>query len=427
MKVWLIYIFVSIALLIGCSKEQSTEPIKDPLQFRTAQQVLPEMMRGINIGNTLEPPTEGAWNNGLLQEYYFDDYKSAGFTTVRVPVRWENHTQEEAPYTVDEAWMQRVEQVVDWGLARDLYIIINAHHDWWLVNNYADAAIRERFKSIWTQIADRFQDKSPKLLFEIINEPKGMTQEQINELNSDILGIIRENNSQRIVIYSGHEWAALQQLLSAAIPDDDYVMGYFHAYDPWAFAGEGNGLWGSPDEVNAIKSMFETASAWSTANNIPVMISEFGAVQACDYNSRMLFYSVYVEQALRNNIAFQAWDDGGNFGIYKRAERDWPEVKDILVNTYTDGPTSLQVSARANSTMLLTWQNRATSQTAIRVERRNETSDFSSIVELPSDAVEYSDTGLASDTYFYRVVYEAGNGVEKFSYPVKIVRLTATP
>ena len=39
----------------------------------TPQEAIKEMKRGINIGNTLEPPNEGDWNNGFLQEYYFDD------------------------------------------------------------------------------------------------------------------------------------------------------------------------------------------------------------------------------------------------------------------------------------------------------------------------------------------------------------------
>ncbi|MFT4606018.1 MAG: aryl-phospho-beta-D-glucosidase BglC (GH1 family), partial [Rhodothermales bacterium] len=69
------------------------------LSFLTAQlacaQLTPEaaaslMGRGINMGNTLEPPYEAAWNNPVAEEYYFDDYVEAGFQTVRLPVRWDN-------------------------------------------------------------------------------------------------------------------------------------------------------------------------------------------------------------------------------------------------------------------------------------------------------------------------------------------------
>ncbi|MEM6336563.1 MAG: glycoside hydrolase family 5 protein, partial [Bacteroidota bacterium] len=132
-----------------------------------------EMGRGINLGNTLEPPLEAGWNNGPAQEFYFDDYKAAGFETVRIPVRWDRHTAESAPYDVDASWMDRVEQVVDWALARDVYVILNTHHEEWIKADYGNAALRDRFDAIWVQIAERFKDKPEKLLFEIINEPFG--------------------------------------------------------------------------------------------------------------------------------------------------------------------------------------------------------------------------------------------------------------
>ncbi len=107
----------------------------------TPQEAAIQMQKGINLGNTLEPPLEGGWNNPAAQEYYFDMYRDAGFTCVRVPVRWDEHTQDSYPYKIDEAWLQRVEQVVDWGLSRGLFIIINAHHEEWIKSNYSNAAL----------------------------------------------------------------------------------------------------------------------------------------------------------------------------------------------------------------------------------------------------------------------------------------------
>ncbi|MEM7659232.1 MAG: cellulase family glycosylhydrolase, partial [Bacteroidota bacterium] len=119
----------------------------------TPQVAISEMGRGINLGNTLEPPTEGAWNNGPAQESYFDAYVSAGFTNVRVPVRWDLHTGQSAPFAIDSTWMNRVEEVVDWGLSRGLYITLNGHHEDWLKNNYNNPVFRARYDSIWVQVA----------------------------------------------------------------------------------------------------------------------------------------------------------------------------------------------------------------------------------------------------------------------------------
>ena len=115
------------------------------------------MQKGINLGNTLEPPLEGGWNNPPAQEYYFDLYKEAGFSTVRIPVRWDEHTMDTLPFTISSSWLARVEQIVDWALERDLFVILNAHHEDWIKQNYTNALYRARFDSIWSQIAVRFQ------------------------------------------------------------------------------------------------------------------------------------------------------------------------------------------------------------------------------------------------------------------------------
>ncbi len=393
----------------------------------TPEDAVSGMMRGINIGNTLEPPTEGGWNNGPLQEYYFDDYKREGFSCVRIPVRWDNHTSETAPFEIDDTWMDRIEQVVDWGLDRGFYIIINSHHDDWIKQNYTNDTIRARFDSIWSQIAVRFQDKSDSLLFEIINEPYGMTREQVDDLNARIISIIRQTNPTRIIIFSGSGWSSAEDLLAAAIPDDQYLMGYFHSYDPWSFAGEGAGTWGTPNDRVELKSRFQKVSAWSKTNQIPVMISEFGAINTCDYNCRMLHYAAYVEEALYYGIAYQAWDDGGWFGIYQRDSRKWNDIKDILTNTYLKGPSLLRTQIENDTTITLFWFNRSGDYNDILVERKTAETEFNVIAELSGNSSQFRDTELTPDeTYFYRIIAGSAAGNDMFSYPHSVYLPPAT-
>ncbi|GAB5518200.1 MAG: hypothetical protein RhofKO_04510 [Rhodothermales bacterium] len=387
----------------------------------TPQQAIQEMGRGINLGNTLEPPREGAWNNGPAQEYYFDEYVKAGFQTVRVPVRWDEHTQNTPPYAVNESWMQRVEEVIDWGLERDLYVIINAHHEDWIKQGYADPGLRARFDSIWVQIADRFQDRSEKLLFEIINEPFGLTVGQVDDLNARVLGLIRETNPTRIVIYSGNQYSNSAELLSAAIPDDAYLMGYFHSYDPWQFAGLAEvASWGSTSEQAAIAAKFNQVAAWSEENNVPVMISEFGAIHDNDYNSRMRHYSTYVSEAIRTGIPFQVWDDGGMFEVLHRNARTWDDTKDILIYAHPDGPQAFEATS-TGAGVDLSWSVAATI-TDVQVQRRSDANaPFETIATLAPQAFAYSDTDFAeSGTYDYRVVVETPDGTVMHSYPQRV-------
>ena len=70
--------------------------------------MIKKMGMGINLGNTLEAPLEGAWAPKATQTD-FDQYKAKGFSNVRIPIRWDNHTARTPPYTVDEIFMAHVE------------------------------------------------------------------------------------------------------------------------------------------------------------------------------------------------------------------------------------------------------------------------------------------------------------------------------
>ncbi len=406
-----------------------TNPLSAQL---TPEEAIAGMGRGINLGNTLEPPTEGSWNNGPAQESYFDAYVEAGFSNIRVPVRWDRHTASTAPFAVSESWMNRVEQVVDWGLSRGFYITLNGHHEDWLKNNYNNATLRARYDAIWVQIAERFRNKSEKLLFEIINEPKGMTRGQVDDLNQRILGIIRETNPTRIVIYGGNEWANSEQLLTAAIPDDDYVIGYYHAYDPWQFSGEGMGTWGTANDYQQLINKYQSVKNWSTANNIPIHHSEFGAKLICDFNSRMRIYAHNVEQCMINGFAFSVWDDGGDFKVLNRANNTWPEVKDILMHYHEDSPNQISSTLTLDSDtdtprIVVDWNNRATGNSAIILERSvGASSIFTQIAELSADATTFTDLDIeAGKTYTYRMYTTRADGTLLHGYPTRVV-VTAT-
>src|SRR6185312_17387907 len=72
----------------------------------------PRLRKGINAGNALDAPTEGAWGP-KLDEAYFDHIAAAGFDHVRLPVRFSAHAAAAAPFTIDPTFFARV----DWAVA----------------------------------------------------------------------------------------------------------------------------------------------------------------------------------------------------------------------------------------------------------------------------------------------------------------------
>ncbi|RQP26521.1 hypothetical protein DZC73_05815 [Albitalea terrae] len=83
--------------------------------------------RGVNFGNMLEAPTEGAW--GIrVEDSFYDKVVEAGFQSVRLPVRWSNHASLDAQAHIDEGFGKRVDAVIDELLKRHLTVIVNMHH-----------------------------------------------------------------------------------------------------------------------------------------------------------------------------------------------------------------------------------------------------------------------------------------------------------
>jgi endoglucanase len=338
----------------GANDSQATPVVAQPTEVRLTLPVvvqnrlvddispsmaIAEMGIGINLGNTLDAPTEGEWALPA-EEYYIQAFSDAGFKHVRIPITWNNHIASASPYEIEEVFLNRVEQIMDWSLARGLYVIINIHHDDWFKDDYDNVSNQNRFDSIWIKLSERFKDKSSRLIFEIFNEPHGLTVEELNSVNQRALSIIRNQTSNRLVVFAGNEYSNIDTLLAMDIPDidDKYLIGNFHSYDPWNFAGICTQEWGSDQDKLALREIYLKAHNWSSSNNIPVMVNEFGSAKydfvkpenTCDQSQREVYIRTHVNFAKELGIAASYWDDGGSFSTYDRTNNTWGFEMDIL-------------------------------------------------------------------------------------------------
>jgi endoglucanase len=123
--------------------------------------------RGVNFGNMFEAPTEGAWGLTVTDDF-IDKAAAAGFKSVRLPVRWSNHASADAPFTIEPAFLARVDGVVDKLLAKGLVVVLNMHHYRQLDGDALDAGERAvapsvldlRFVMLWEQLAAHFPPRA---------------------------------------------------------------------------------------------------------------------------------------------------------------------------------------------------------------------------------------------------------------------------
>jgi len=107
-------IVLSLLLFTSCDSGSSSSSGQAPET---------SLKRGINIGNALEAPKEGDWGV-VIQESYFNTIKNGGFDFVRLPINWHSHSLQSSPYTIDESYFNRIDQMLNWANKYGLSIIL---------------------------------------------------------------------------------------------------------------------------------------------------------------------------------------------------------------------------------------------------------------------------------------------------------------
>ena len=127
-------------------------------------------------GHTGFHPAETAWQSVVTTQEIIKAVHDAGFNTVRVPVTWGDMIDDENGYAINDAWINRVQDIVDYCTSLDMYTIINIHHDgaeqegWLRVAADDIDKVYEKFECVWRHIAEHFKDYDEHLIFESANE-----------------------------------------------------------------------------------------------------------------------------------------------------------------------------------------------------------------------------------------------------------------
>ena len=380
-------------------------PSTSSFQDLNQQQITEAMGVGCNLGNSLEANDAGtlnetAWGNPKLTEQFVLAVKSAGFQSIRIPVSYLNKIDDNNGYQIDSAWLDRVQEVVDYCVKNDMYAIVNMHGDgytsinggWLLCGSSDQTKIREKYKACWKQIATRFKDYDEHLIFESMNEefdgtygdPNRTYYENINTYNQIFVDTVRQtggNNDKRWLLIPGWNTDINYTVgdYGFALPTDQYlssdvaagekrIMISVHYYAPWEFCGtESQAVtqWGSKATDSTKKaswgdesymvSQFKKLKDKFVSQGYPVVIGEFGAINKSSIDSqntvcRADFYQKVCYYAKQNGLVPVAWDNGYN-GVYGFCLIDrstntvaHPEVVNAMMEIYRASSTATGIS-----------------------------------------------------------------------------------
>ena len=349
----------------------------------TPTQVVQALAPGINLGNTLDAVNtwtpmpfstsqETVWGNPAANQAIFNGYAAAGFKSVRIPITWYQYA--DANGTIAPFWLARVKQVVDYARNAGLYVIINLHHESWIIpDNAHKAAADAQMTSYWTQIANYFKDYDNHLLFAGTNEiamPNTYTTPTAENcsvqrgFNQDFVNAVRAtggNNASRslvVQLYATNiDWGP-EVCNEATLPTDSIanrLMVEMHWYDPYDFTINGSDTthwqWGAlATDLSAVETWgneahtrteYDKAVNYFTSKGVPVIMGEFGAYPKdsgpgqgnSTYTNYWAQYNTY--EAARRGIVPMWWDTGAII------DRNTGAVKDSgLLNALKSGMTT---------------------------------------------------------------------------------------
>lgn len=342
-----------------------------------AAQLVAGMGKGWNLGNQLEAnvngrPDETAWGNPVVTGALLDRVKAAGFSTVRIPVSYLGTIGSAPGYTVDPAWLDRVEQVVKLAYDRGLYVVVNMHGDgyksvggaWLICDASSQTTIKDKYQKVWQQVANELQGYGGRLVFESMNEnfdgqygaPTQPCYSNINAYNQIFVDTVRRtggNNASRWLLVPGWntniDYTAgsygfvvpTDQYRSTAVPSaEKRLMISVHYYDPWDFTGTESGAttqwgpnatdpakkstWGQQDFMDAqLKKMHDTFAT----KGYPVFVGEYGSIDKTAFDPsnnryRADYARTLVATAAKYGAVTAYWDNGHNgqygFALFDR-------------------------------------------------------------------------------------------------------------
>jgi endoglucanase len=257
------------------------------------------MLRGINLGNWLEPegymflfeggpqspreieafvneligPSAGkdfwtAYRQNYITKADIEFIRGCGLNSVRIPLHYKF-------FLSSDEGFQLVDPVIEWCRAAGIWVVLDLHcapggqtgtnidDSWgypWLYESAADQAATVE---VWRRIAQHYRDERSVLGYDLLNEPNpqypGLPKynEQLKSIYKQIIAGIREVDPDHIVIVGGARWDQDFSLFDSRL--DHKLMYTFHTY------------WNPPTE-DSIQDFLN----FRDDNNAPMWLGESG-------------------------------------------------------------------------------------------------------------------------------------------------------
>jgi endoglucanase len=343
----------------------------------------------------------------------FRALKNAGFDHVRLPVIFEHLANQIPPYdfktdAVAVNAFNLVTAAVSWAQDFDMKIILDNHNNLNdnltglssnLTNhNYVYLNKINFIKAVWKNLITRYKEvPASTLLFEISNEPHGITNNSWRTLTEDLIkNVIRPietPTNKHTFLIGGNDYSSVSGLMALKPINDTNIIYTFHCYEPYAFTHQGLSYAGLPtgrtytmtgtnnDHDNLVKS-FNLAKKWSQIyNNVPIYLGKLGVSVYAAATERCKYIQDIMALAASKSIPWAYWDVKGwddSFGIFQNPNNgsDHSITKNNLLSCFKtnmglytcDAPSNLVLTNLNVNAPMIQWTAGSTNTNSYNIE-----------------------------------------------------------
>ncbi len=358
-------IFILSIILAACNSNSNSTTESKLVDYSETDNVdaavrAAPFSKGFNFSEWFESNNAGGIPFTKFTEQDFIDIKSLGADVIRLPIKMHSMTGGAPNYTLDPLLVKFLKIAVDWAEKHEIYIIIDNHSFDPVLPTSTD--IDKILIPVWEQIARLFKDRGSYVLYEILNEPHGISDARWGEIQGKAIEAIRRIDQKHTIIVGGTDYNSINKLDAIPKYPDANLIYTFHFYDPYVFTHQG-ATWGEPS-IAALKGVpfpyvkekmpkvpanlkgtwiesaiarypYESApialyaslnkvTAFSKERDVPVFCGEFGVfIPNSPKGDRVTWYKVVSDALDKRNISRASWDYYGGFGIFNSNMRSF--------------------------------------------------------------------------------------------------------
>ncbi|MGE5519896.1 MAG: cellulase family glycosylhydrolase [Candidatus Dadabacteria bacterium] len=311
--------------------------------------------RGVNLTNWFQAGSARQIQFTKYTKQDFINIKGLGSDVIRLPVNLHYMTNGSPNYTIDPLFYELLDQAVNWAEELQIYLILDNHTFDPSANT--DPNIQNVLVKVWDQVSQHYKNRSNYLLYEILNEPHGISAQLWGQAQQAAINSIRANDTKHTIVVGGVNFNSYNDLQTIPNYTDTNLIYTFHFYDPFVFTHQG-ASWVTPSmvplsgvpfpydaskmpacptslkgswiesglnnyvndgTVSKVKSLIDIAVNFKNSRNVDVFCGEFGVyIPNSNNDDRTYWYGVVRQYLEQKGIPWTIWDYQGGFGLFKK-------------------------------------------------------------------------------------------------------------